>query len=120
MKEAVRLGSPIPGRLPRVVPEAHVEVLSVDGMIVPAGVSVSIYYRSPICLVFNNIQNWLTTPVSQSVVNITARTMHHSESIWGSDARAFNPNRWMIADISTLEQNMVSFSKGPRQCLGLQ
>ena len=81
---------PVPGRLPRVVPHG-IQPLVVDGKIVPAG----------------------------AVVGIPAYSMHFDESIWGEDARKFNPARWQTEDAKELEKYLVTFSKGARQCLGI-
>lgn len=45
--------------------------------------------------------------------------MHFDESIWGEDARSFNPDRWQTGDAKELEKYLVTFSKGARQCLGI-
>ena len=66
VQEAVRTASPVPGRLPRIVPENF--PLVVDGKSVPPG----------------------------SVVGMSAFTMHHSRELWGDDAASFNPERWVM------------------------
>ncbi|KAJ4316651.1 hypothetical protein N0V94_005332 [Neodidymelliopsis sp. IMI 364377] len=81
VKEALRYAMPVPGRLPRVVPDG------VEPLI--ASVSISAY------------------------------TVHFDESIWGEDARSFNPNRWQTGNGKELEKYLVTFSKGARQCLGI-
>ncbi|KAH8643093.1 hypothetical protein IG631_00556 [Alternaria alternata] len=50
---------------------------------------------------------------------MSAYSMHYNESIWGEDAREFNPSRWLAADAKDLEKYLVTFSKGARQCLGI-
>ncbi|KAI8651118.1 hypothetical protein NCS55_01355000 [Fusarium keratoplasticum] len=88
VKECVRIASPVPGRLPRVVPD-HA-TLFVDGKRVPAG----------------------------TIVGMSAYTMHRSEELWGPRASEFDPHRWLTAEGAAMEQNMVSFSKGRRSCIG--
>ncbi len=44
--------------------------------------------------------------------------VHKSASIF-DDPDTFNPGRWMEKDSKELEQWLVSFSRGPRSCLGI-
>ncbi|KAI4703786.1 hypothetical protein J4E89_009755 [Alternaria sp. Ai002NY15] len=90
VKESLRYAMPVPGRLPRVV-QHGIQPLVVGGKVVPAG----------------------------AVVGISAYSMHFDESIWGEDARKFNPARWQTEDAKELEKYLVTFSKGARQCLGI-
>lgn len=88
VRECIRIASPVPGRLPRVVPKGN--PLIVDGQVVPEG----------------------------TIVGISAYTMHHNRQLWGDDAASFNPDRWLRDKGKSLDQYMVSFSKGLRSCLG--
>ncbi|RKK96205.1 hypothetical protein BFJ68_g14465 [Fusarium oxysporum] len=88
VKESVRIASPVPGRLPRVVPD-HA-ALFVDGKRVPVG----------------------------TIVGMSAYTIHRSQKLWGPNASKFDPRRWLTGDSAAMEQNMVSFSKGRRSCIG--
>ncbi|KAE8373331.1 cytochrome P450 [Aspergillus bertholletiae] len=90
VKESLRIGMPVPGRLPRVVPNDLAEPLIVDGKAIPPGTAVS----------------------------ISAYTMHYSEELWGPDARIFNPERWLRPESKTLDQYLCTFSKGVRMCIG--
>ncbi|OHF01530.1 hypothetical protein CORC01_03286 [Colletotrichum orchidophilum] len=90
VKEAIRLASAVPSRLPRVVPYNNSEPFIVDGKIVPPG----------------------------TVVSMSAHTMHSSVDIWGPDARCFNPDRWLGPEAKGLDQYQVAFSKGARMCIG--
>ncbi|KAF9889644.1 hypothetical protein FE257_007152 [Aspergillus nanangensis] len=87
MKESLRLGMAVPGRLPRVVPASG---LNVDGQYIPEG----------------------------TIVGMSAYTMHYNEDIWGSDARSFNPDRWLQPNAKELDQHLCTFSKGARMCIG--
>ncbi|KAJ5563968.1 cytochrome P450 [Penicillium frequentans] len=88
VKESIRVGMAVPGRLPRVVPNGDPFV--VEGKVVPPG----------------------------TIVGISTYTMHNSEDAWGPDAREFNPDRWIGPGSKGLEQWMCTFSKGARMCLG--
>jgi cytochrome P450 len=91
MKEGLRVAMPISGRLPRVVPGAgSVAPLVVDDKVVSPG----------------------------TVVGISAYTMHNSEELWGSNARSFQPERWLGEDAKGLDEHLVTFSKGARNCIG--
>jgi cytochrome P450 len=46
--------------------------------------------------------------------------MHNDTHIWGSDAKSFNPARWLGADAKQLETHICTFSKGARQCIGMK
>ncbi len=47
---------------------------------------------------------------------MTTTLLHHDESIF-PDSRTFNPERWI--ENPRLEHYLVSFSKGSRQCVGM-
>lgn len=49
---------------------------------------------------------------------MSAYTMNYSEELWGTDARTFNPDRWLDGKGKSLDQHMSSFSKGVRSCIG--
>lgn len=90
VKEALRVGMAVPGRLPRVVPDSLMEPFMVDGKVVPPGTTVS----------------------------ISTYTMHTDTSIWGPDAREFRPDRWIGPQSKGLDQYFCTFSKGSRMCIG--
>jgi cytochrome P450 len=90
VKEALRYAMAVPGRLPRVVP-GEAEPLIVDGKAIPTG----------------------------TIIGMSAYTMHFDQSIWGEDARSFNPARWLKGNAKELDNYLVTFSKGARQCLGI-
>ncbi|KAK2023938.1 cytochrome P450 [Colletotrichum zoysiae] len=90
VNEALRVAMPVPGMLPRIVPK-QAQPLIVDGKVIPPG----------------------------TIVGISAYTMHTDPEIWGSDAKSFNPARWLGPDAKQLETNIHTFSKGLRQCIGI-
>jgi hypothetical protein len=46
--------------------------------------------------------------------------MHHNETVF-PDSHRFKPERWLDpAERKRLEKYMVAFSKGSRQCIGMQ
>ncbi|KAF2869391.1 cytochrome P450 [Massariosphaeria phaeospora] len=63
-----------------------------------------------------------------TVLSVPAYTMHHSPAIWGADAGAFRPERWLDphgngtakADGVSAAQKaaFIPFSTGPRACVG--
>ncbi|KAH9018440.1 putative P450 monooxygenase [Lactarius hengduanensis] len=75
--------------LPRVVPP---EGATIGGTFIPGGVSTG-YYQWFLCVL-------------------------RSSAIF-SDPDVFIPDRWLGEDAKTLEAWLVSFSKGPRSCLGI-
>ncbi|KAB8071259.1 cytochrome P450 [Aspergillus leporis] len=90
VKESLRIGMPVPGRLPRVVPDNLAQPFTVDGKVIPPG----------------------------TVVSMSAYTMHYNEELWGPDARSFNPDRWLQPESKNLDQYLCTFSKGARMCIG--
>ncbi|CAG8947186.1 unnamed protein product [Penicillium salamii] len=90
VKESLRIGMPVPGRLPRIVPDDLAQPFTVDGKVIPPG----------------------------TVVSMSAYTMNYSEELWGPDARIFNPERWLQPESKNLDQYLSTFSKGARMCIG--
>ncbi|PWY72800.1 cytochrome P450 [Aspergillus eucalypticola CBS 122712] len=88
VKESLRVGMAVPGRLPRVVPTG--DPFIVEGKVVPPG----------------------------TIVGISTYTMHTSVKAWGPNAREFDPDRWIGPESKGLEQWLCTFSKGARMCLG--
>lgn len=91
VKEALRLAMPVPGRLPRVVPE-NGQPLIIDGKLIPPG----------------------------TIIGASAYSVHMDESIWGPNAESFIPERWLGGD-KTKEPDkcLLTFSKGARACIGI-
>ncbi|KAL2060395.1 hypothetical protein VTL71DRAFT_9790 [Oculimacula yallundae] len=92
IKEALRVATAAPVRLPRVVPAAGVCVLQVDNKVIPPG----------------------------SIVGMSSYTIHFDEDIWGPDAQVFRPERWLGDNAKHLDPYLVPFSTGIRQCIGMK
>ncbi|KAF5637846.1 cytochrome p450 [Fusarium sp. NRRL 52700] len=90
VNEALRLAMSVPGMLPRVVPRRS-QPFVVDGKVVPPG----------------------------TIVGMSAYTMNTNPQIWGQDAHSFNPDRWLGPNAKELETQLCTFSKGTRQCIGI-
>ncbi|KAK5633897.1 hypothetical protein RRF57_009611 [Xylaria bambusicola] len=90
INEALRLGMAVPGILPRIVPK-RAQPFIVDGKVAPPG----------------------------TLVGISAYTMNTDPQVWGPDAKSFNPARWLGPNAKELEAYMCTFSKGARQCIGI-
>lgn len=91
IKEALRLSYGVSSRLPRISP------------IEP------IHFKDS-----GTGKEWTIPP--NTVLSMTSTLLHHDESLF-PDNKAFMPERW-IKDPS-LDKYLVSFSKGSRQCLGI-
>ena len=92
VKEALRLGDGVATRLQRVSPEKP--MLFIDG--------------------YGSGKEYLIPP--QTPVGMTGFHIHHDESIF-PDAKSFIPERW--TENPGLSRFLVSFSKGTRNCLGI-
>lgn len=52
-----------------------------------------------------------------TVLSVPTYSIHHSEEIWGPDAREFRPERW--ENLTPRQKNaFIPFSYGPRACVG--
>jgi len=91
--------------LPRVVGPVD---SGINGVMIPAGV------REICCSAAVDL-----TSVQQTVVSMGATILHRNPDIF-PDPTAFDPSRWLQEDSSELEKYLVSFSKGPRSCLGIK
>lgn len=67
-------------------------------------------------IVFNDDKgkDWFIPPGTP--VSMTCYLLHHNESVF-PDSHTFRPERWL--ENPHLDRYMVSFSKGPRHCLGI-
>jgi cytochrome P450 len=90
VKESLRCGPALPGRLPRIVPENAKTPLVVDGQFVPPG----------------------------TIVGMSPFTMHKDPQLWGPDAAEFRPERWLEPQGPAKFSNIVVFGKGARDCIG--
>ena len=91
VQEAVRLSYGVASRLQRVSPEKPL-----------------VFYDS------HSGQKWVIPP--NTPVGMTSVLVHQDESIF-PDATSFVPERWI--ENPRLDRYLVSFSKGSRQCLGI-
>lgn len=92
VKEALRLGDGVATRLQRVSPEKPMLFIDASG----------------------SGKEYLIPP--QTPVGMTSFHVHHDESIF-PDAESFIPERWI--ENPSLSRFLVSFSKGSRNCLGI-
>jgi cytochrome P450 len=58
-----------------------------------------------------------------TIVHSPVRTINRSEAFWGTNAKEFEPERWLVdSDIPAKElsghRHILTFSDGPRICLG--
>jgi cytochrome P450 len=56
-----------------------------------------------------------------TVVTVSSHVVNRDESIWGSNAEIYNPDRWTEADEAQrrrMERSLIAFSAGKRICLG--
>jgi cytochrome P450 len=89
IKETLRNAHGIPGRAPRIVPEGGLTIPS-TGQFIPAG----------------------------TVVGCSPMMFHRDARIF-EDPYEFRPERWIGQSGRELEKWLLCFSKGTRQCLGL-
>lgn len=53
-----------------------------------------------------------------TVLSISTYTVHRNREIYGDDASEFNPDRWLTENRGEMEKHFMSFSYGPRSCIG--
>ena len=53
-----------------------------------------------------------------TAISMSLRDTHYDESIF-PDAHLFKPERWLGEDKRALEKYLIPFSKGPRNCVGM-
>lgn len=92
VQEALRLGDGVASRLQRISPEKPMLFIDRSG----------------------SGKEWLIP--TQTPVAISSFFVHHEESIF-PDAESFIPERWI--ENPRLSRLLVSFSKGSRQCIGM-
>ena len=64
-----------------------------------------------------NVLKEIFVPAGTELI-LGIRSINIDKGIWGEDALEFKPERWLGANGRELEQYLVSFSKGPRACIG--
>ncbi len=103
IKESLRVAHGVVHPLPRVVGPTDTNI---GGFSVPAGVCAFVrrYFMRLTCV--------------QAVVSMSATFVHHDANIF-PDPHVFRPERWLNTT-KDLDQHLVSFSKGPRMCIGLK
>jgi benzoate 4-monooxygenase len=52
------------------------------------------------------------------VLSISTYSVHRNTTIFGEDATSFNPDRWLSQRRSEMDKHFMSFSYGPRACIG--
>ncbi|KAH8669187.1 cytochrome P450 [Xylariales sp. PMI_506] len=53
-----------------------------------------------------------------TVLSISTYTIHRNKEIFGEDALDFNPDRWLTKQRNNMDKHFMSFSYGPRSCIG--
>ena len=91
IQEALRLSYGVSSRLQRVCPDKP------------------LFFTDP-----DNNKEWTIPP--NTPVSMTSTLIHHDESIF-PDSHSFIPERWI--GNPSLQRYLVSFSKGSRQCIGI-
>ena len=56
--------------------------------------------------------------VLQAQVSANIHALHHNESVWGSDHRVYDPDRFYDKRAKDLKDVVVPFSVGKRACVG--
>jgi cytochrome P450 len=106
IKETLRLATPTPAGLPRVVPPPGAVI---SGVRIPGGVRL---FTHP-------FSRFIPDGLQQSVVSQSVVFVSYSEEIF-SQPYEFVPDRWLLPDSKALDPWLVSFSKGPRSCIGIK
>ncbi|KAG7151351.1 Pisatin demethylase like protein [Verticillium longisporum] len=108
IKEALRLHTAVALPMERVVPTGGVEI---EGHFFPEGVRQRFLSLSPL----------RGTDSTKTLVGINPWVYHRNTAIFGPDAHAFNPDRWLTTDagrLSSMNKNLISFGAGARTCIG--
>jgi hypothetical protein len=53
-----------------------------------------------------------------SCVGMSAYVLHFDQDIFGRDADAWNPDRWLQPGSEQMDRYMIHFGAGPRTCIG--
>ncbi|KAG6909790.1 hypothetical protein DXG01_015283 [Tephrocybe rancida] len=100
IKESLRMAHGVVTPLPRIVGPIDSEVA---GIIIPTGVSRP-----------NNVYT-----IGALKIPLDCATIVHRNPDIFPDPFSFSPERWLQGNSHELDKHLVSFSKGPRSCLGI-
>ncbi|KAF7553552.1 hypothetical protein G7Z17_g3566 [Cylindrodendrum hubeiense] len=53
-----------------------------------------------------------------TMLSISTYSVHRNQEVFGEDALDFNPDRWLTKERSNMDKHFMSFSYGPRACIG--
>ncbi|TGZ79934.1 cytochrome P450 [Ascodesmis nigricans] len=53
-----------------------------------------------------------------TIVSVSQYLIHRNTAVF-PDPELFRPERWLSADSRSLEKHVIAFSRGPRQCIGM-
>lgn len=53
-----------------------------------------------------------------TVLSISTYTVHRDEEVFGENVLRFNPDRWLTENRCKMDKHFMSFSYGPRACIG--
>lgn len=56
--------------------------------------------------------------VSGYRIGINGAVIQYDKDVFGQDAEAFNPDRWIEGDAARMEKTMMVFGAGARTCIG--
>lgn len=104
LKETLRLSYGVMHRLPRVSPD---QVIRYKDWVIPSGIGLT-----PVLDICG-----LTRP--KVPVGMSAYMMHTDTTVY-PDPFTFNPERWLNDVTPAMTRNLVPFSKGGRNCLGMK
>ncbi|KAH6662383.1 cytochrome P450 [Halenospora varia] len=91
----------------------HLSAVVLEGLRLSYGLAQRLTCTAPTEVL--KYQGW-SIP-SNTPISMTSTHIHHDESIF-PDSNSFLPRRWLSGD-KALERYLVNFSKGSRQCVGI-
>lgn len=104
----------------RLIPPVHssIRVATQDDEV---PVSLPVHYRDGAIM---NQRSTVTVPKG-SFVHVAVEGFNLDKSFWGADAWEFHPDRWdnlpeTASELPGLFSNTLTFSAGPRSCIGLR
>ena len=121
LKDDLRAAIPDPSQNPRLPVLENIPYLTAilkEALRLSYGVASRLPRISPVePIIFNDPttgKEWIIP--AGTVVSMTVSLLHHDESIY-TNSKAFLPERWI--ENPSLDKFLLSFSKGSRQCLGI-